>query len=450
MPAGVDDPARVAARWLAGSPTRVLPDDVVAAARRALLDWFACCIAGSQAPVVSIVRKRAQLLSPTGAAPVFFGGTAAAPWAAFIHACAAHAHDFDDTHIYTDAHFSGPTWAALLAQRAQIDAADDDALCRAYVAGFEVGAKLGGRRLGHAMAQRGFQATGLMGRLAAAAAGAVLCGLDEERSVMALALAATQSAGLTASFGTMLKAFQGGKTAFDAVLAVELAADGMTATSAIFEADGGLARALVQDGTAQIAVPDFTACWEVLRNSTKAYPCLHGLHPVIDAARELYPQLAGRAIAKVRVDVAPGVPRMARYGLPKTVDEAKFSIPYVAALGLTGRRAMLADFGSDVLNDARIRALIQRVDVVPVEGRKMIDAAMAVTLDSGETLTADVPVARGHPGRPLSEEEMRQKFESLVMPVLGERTGKLWAILGGFPDTNAVARAVKLLAAAAR
>jgi 2-methylcitrate dehydratase PrpD len=285
-----------------------------------------------------------------------------------------------------------------------------------------------------------------MGRLAAAAAGSVLTGLDEERCTVALALAATQTSGLTASFGTMLKAFQGGKAAFDAVLAVELAADGMTAGSALFAENGGLARALVQDGSAQIAVPDFTTGWEVLRNSTKAYPCLHGLHPVIDAARELSAQVTGRAIENVRVEVAPGVPRMARYRLPRTADEAKFSIPYVAALGLAGRRATLADFSEEVLNDPRFRDLMRRVEVVAVEGRKMIDAAMAVTLAGGQVLSVDVPVARGHPGRPLSDAEIAEKFESLVMPVLGARTGELWRTLCEFPEKNAVARAVQCVA----
>jgi 2-methylcitrate dehydratase PrpD len=445
-----DGPAWAAARWLAAARDLALPPDVVAAARTCLIDWFACTLGGSREPVVGLVRRRLASWSPTGSAPLLTGGSSAPAFAALLHSTAAHTTDFDDTHIWTDAHFSGPTWAAVLAQLRNDVPADDGFLCKAFVAGFETGTKLGGRRLGHAMVHRGFQATAMLGRLSGAAACAVIAGLDANRIAMALALAGCQTAGLSTAAGSMMKPFQGGKTASDAVIAAELAADGFAADPDLFDPGGGaigsqriggLARAFVQDGFAEFAHPDFAAGWEILRNSTKAYPCLHGIGPVIDAARDLQPRIAGRRVVRVRAYVGPSVPKIARYDRPRTSHEGRFSIQYCAVLGLLGRPFATADFEPAFMHSPEVQRLVGLVELVPTEGRKMYNAAVDVTLESGEVLLADVPLGRGHPGRPLSASELEAKFRLLVEPVLGGATTELLCTLEAFPRNGTISRA---------
>ncbi len=453
-PAHPDGPARAAARWLADAGDLTLPDEVIDAARTCLIDWFACVIGGLREPVSTLLLPRIRTWSPTGSAPLLVGGRAAPCFAALLHGTAVHTTDFDDTHIWTDAHFSGPTWAALLARMSGEQPIDDMRLARAFVAGFETGAKLGGRRLGHAMVHRGFQATAMLGRLAGAAACSALAGLDAERIAMALALAGCQTAGLSSAAGSMMKPFQGGKTAFDAVMAAELAEDGFEADPRLFEPGGGavgaqriggLARAFVQDGYAEFAQPDYAAGWEILRNSTKAYPCLHGLGPVIDAARDLHPQIAGRRIARVRAFVGPSIPKIARYDRPRTSHEGRFSVQYVAALGLLGHRFTPENFDPAVMHSSSVDDLVRKIEIVPTEGRKMYNAAVEVTLDSGAVLLADVPLGRGHPGRPLTAAEMEEKFRMLAEPVLHARTTQVLNVLGEFPARGSIEKAFEIV-----
>jgi len=89
-----------------------------------------------------------------------------------------------------------------------------------------------------------------------------------------------------------------------------------------------------------------------------------------------------------------------------------------------------------------LQRLVSLVEVVPTEGRKMYNAAVDVTLESGEVLLADVPLGRGHPGRPLSPLELEAKFRMLVEPVLGTATPELHAILREFPGPSSIERAV--------
>jgi 2-methylcitrate dehydratase PrpD len=449
-----DGPAWNAARWLAAARDVVLPSEVTHAAKTCLIDWFACALGGTREPVVSLVLRRVNAWSPTGTAALLTGGCAAPAFAALLHSTSAHATDFDDTHIWTDAHFSGPTWSAVLAQMRRDVDTDDLLYCKAFVAGFEAGTKLGGRRLGHAMVHRGFQATALLGRLSAAAACSVIAGLDDERIAMALAIAGCQTAGLSTAAGSMMKPFQGGKSAFDGVIAAELAADGFTGDPRLFDIGGGtigskriggLARAFVQDGFAEFAYPDFSAGWEILRNSIKVYPCLHGLGPVIDAARELSPRIAGRKITRVRAYVGPSIPKIARYDRPVTSHEGRFSVQYVATLGLLGRSFGPENFAPEVMHSREVDDLVGRVEIVPTEGRKMYNAAVDVTLESGEVLTADVPLGRGHPGRPLTDSEMEDKFRMLVEPVMSTRTTELLRALREFPQRGTVRRAFEIV-----
>lgn len=447
-------PALVAASWLADARVLPLPREVVDAARTCLVDWFACTLGGMNEPVTQIVRRRIASWAPSGSAPLLCGGDSTPCFAAMLHSTAAHTTDFDDTHIWTDAHFSGPTWAAVLSDVADTARVDDELFLRAFVAGFETGTKMGGRRLGHAMVHRGFQATAMLGRLSAAAACAVMKGLDAERIAMALTIAGCQTAGLSIAAGSMMKPYQGGKTAFDGVISADLAADGFTGDPRLFDAGGGsigakriggLARAFVQDGFAEFAVPDYSAGWEILRNSTKAYPCLHGLGPVVDAARDLHPRIAGRRVEKVRAYVGPSIPKIARYDRPQNSHEGRFSVQYVAALGLLDLPFTPRNFEAEVMFSPLVGDLVRRVEIVTVEGRKMYNAAVDVTLDTGEILLADVPLGRGHPGRPLTEGEMDAKFRMLAEPVLGERTSELLAVLHEFPVDGTLGRAFELV-----
>lgn len=439
-------PALLAAQWLAEARFEALPPATIAAARAALTDWFACVMAGRSAPVTQLVARRALLYAPGGSVRLLTGGRTTAPFAALVHATAAHAHDFDDTHIGTDAHFGGPTWAALLAIAVRSrQRLDDRQCCVAYVAGFQVGAKLGGRRLGHAMAQRGFQATGLLARISAAAACALLDRHDVRQTAMALALAASQSSGLTATFGTMTKPFQAGKAAFDGVCAADLARDGFEASPAILEDGGGLAAALVQDGSATVAVPELDSGWEVLRNSTKAYPCLHGIHPTIDAARELSARTEAADIASARAFVAPGVSKIGHFIDPTDVHQAKFSVPYCTALGLLGSRVTLEDFTDAALRRSDVRDLLRRVEVIPDAGRKMYNSAVEVTLNGGEVLRADVAMARGHPARPLTQQELEMKFMEAARHQGGVEGAALLEVLSQFPAQGTLERALAML-----
>src|SRR3954452_1940374 len=201
------------AGYIAGAGERALPPEVADMARLCLADWLGVAIGAREGPAGGIVRGTLGGWRSAGNSTVLFGGAAAAPFAALANGTLAHCLDFDDTYVRAVTHTSAPVWAATLASGEEIGAAED-AMVAAFVAGFEVASRIGDG-LGEAVTARGWHGTGVFGRLGAAAAAAALLHLDAVRPRSALGAAATQTSGLTASFGTMAKPFHAGRAAMD-------------------------------------------------------------------------------------------------------------------------------------------------------------------------------------------------------------------------------------------
>jgi 2-methylcitrate dehydratase PrpD len=78
------------------------------------------------------------------------------------------------------------------------------------------------------------------------------------------------------------------------------------------------------------------------------------------------------------------------------------------------------------VNDARIRALSERIAVVgdaafdrdaATEGQS-VASTTTVKLDDGTTITCEVPHPVGSPKNPLTAEALHSKFETLTAPVM--------------------------------
>ena len=423
------------AAYIAGARDRALPAEVADMARLCLADWLGVAIGAGEEPAGRIVRETAASWRSSGRATVLFGGTAAAPFAALANGTLAHCLDFDDTYVKAVTHISAPVWAATLAVGEEIGAEERD-LLTAFVAGFETASRLGSG-LGEAVTARGWHSTGVFGRIGAAAASAAILRLDAERALHALGAAATQTGGLTASFGTMAKPFHAGKAAMDGVVAAQLAAAGFAAATELFEPGGGLDTAFVQDGSATISpiAPIDLAGWHILDNSFKPYAACHLTHPAVDAAHALAPCASEiAAIKAVRAEIGALANQITggKSGMPATPLEAKFDLKYCVALGLHGHALSAADFREPWQPDPAVGATAQKVAVVVSPEMGFAAARLTIDFTDGRRGQAHVPVAKGHPGNPMSWDDMWLKFEALVAPRLGLRSGTLFGLVREF------------------
>ena len=210
-------------------------------ARRGVLDWIGCALAGSGHRTITTLLGVLQETSGKPAATVLGRklklGLLDAPLA---NGQMGHVLDYDDTHMGgVVLHTSSPVLAALfaLAERAPVSG---EQFMLAYAAGFEAGVRSGRTAPGHH--KGGWHLTGTLGSIAAGVAGGKLLELDAQQLTYAMGIAATQAGGMQQNRGTMCKSLHAGKAASNGVLAALLAERGFDSTQEIIEGKKGFAR----------------------------------------------------------------------------------------------------------------------------------------------------------------------------------------------------------------
>ena len=394
-----------------------LPEEAVRVARMGFIDTIGTMMVGRKEDSVRIMT---DVLAPAdGPATLTFGARkATAPEAAWINGTAAHALDYDDVSLR--GHPSTVLVPAILAEAETLDSTGSD-MITAYVAGYEVWAELALRENG-LLHEKGWHPTGLYGAPAAAAACAKLRKLDAEKSAIAIALGASQSSGLMSNFGTMTKPFHAGKAAHAGIMAARLAEAGFTANTDALEHPRGFLHAISPQGNEdRTSEAKAGKEWRILSHGLgiKKYPMCYATHRAIDCMLDLLnnsPIKAGD-VKKISVGISDNASKVLRNAQPDTGLAAKFSIQFAMASGIIANRVGLRELTDEFVQRADVQALMKKVEVVTttdydpdMPGAARADT-VAVELNDGRTIAGD-PVARatGHPSRPLTEEQLLEKF----------------------------------------
>ncbi|MBC7779618.1 MAG: MmgE/PrpD family protein [Proteobacteria bacterium] len=387
--------------------------------RRGVLDWLGCALAGSTHREVDV------LLSVYGAA----GGRAQATVlgrdlrlgvleAPVVNGQMGHLLDYDDTHMGgVVLHASSPVLAALfaLAERKQVSGA---ALMLAYAVGFEAGVRVGRTAPDHH--DGGWHLTGTLGTIAAGAAASRLLGLDAQQTTYALAIAATQAAGMQQNRGTMCKSFHAGKAASNGVLAALLAEKGFDGTQEIVEGGKGFGRIYSRRADPDALLADLDGPWMIESNGHKPYACGVLLHPLIDAMVEIRRRcsLDPAEVSKIELTVHPLVLSITGVSEPSTGLQSKFSFRHSAAVAFIDGNARVAQYTDAKANDRRIVAL-RRTVTARGDASMGKDEARAVLTAGGERHEVHVPHASGTTAKPMTDEAIEAKFVANAAPVIG-------------------------------
>ena len=410
MPAAV---TRDLADFIAGSRWQDIPPEVRREGVRGLLNYIGCALGGCGDEAIGLAIR---VLSPSFGAPQagLIGRTERCDVlnAAFLNAASANVLEYDDTHLATVMHPAAPVAPGLFAL-AEARGASGLELVHAFILGVEAGCRIGTAVMPHHY-RRGAHITATCGIFGAAAATGKLIGLDAVRMNWALGHAATQSAGLVESLGSMSKSIGVGNSARNGLAGALFAEAGFTAAESAIEGRYGFA-AVASDTVDLGKITDgLGERWEILANAYKPYPCGVVLFPVIDACLELRKRLEVSRIARV---VVRGHPLLCeRTDRPDVGDgrSAKVSLQHTVAVALLQGAAGLAQYTDAAVADPAVQALRDKVtaeddSAIPVEG-----AVVTVGLDDGSSLSERVRHGRGTPGRPMSDIELDAKVSELA------------------------------------
>ncbi|MFK4100458.1 MmgE/PrpD family protein [Streptomyces sp. NPDC019531] len=413
-----------------------LAAEVRHAAVRAVVDWVSATVPGTG---TRAARALTEALDP-GPGPARLipsGRPADVRTAALLNGTAAHAAELDD--IYRDAfyHPGAPTVAAAFAVADLLDASGEDFL-RAVTIGYEIGARIalavGPRHY------RNWHTTGTVGTFGAAAAAAELMGLEPARLAGALALAGTMTAGLQQTFRSPStgKPLHSGHAAEAGVVAALAARKGLTGALDVLEGPAGFGVATA--GIENLTVSGLGEPFCVTETTVKNHACCGHTFAAIDAALELRDSVRTEDIKAIEIETYAVATKVAGRPDPVDPDEARFSLAHTVAAALVLGGVRLHAFTPTAVRDPSIRRLVActtaRVDpaldrLAPARRA----ARVRITDRHGGTHERLRLTRKGDPDDPLTDDELRAKYDELVPPYLGAaRAGAIADALWNLPS----------------
>jgi aconitate decarboxylase len=416
------------ASWVVNLDSPSIPASVKQAALRSLYNYIGCAIGGSNHPAVT---KAYDALSP------FFGPQtssllghagakkADAQHAALLNGIASHVHDYDDTHLATIIHPTGPVASALLAYAEYTGSVSGSELLCALTAGIEASCKIG-LAVWPEHYDIGWHITSSTGGVGAAIAVGKLMGLNEDQMAHAIGIAAVQVVGLREMFGSDTKSFHPGRAAQNGLIAALLAEKGYTSSPQALEAKRGWANVVAGGGTPKLEqfVSELGHKWEIETNAFKPFPCGIVCHPVIDGCIQAHQELTNKRlkvedIEKVETLVHPLVIELTSKRTPKDGLESKFSVFHGGAVGILFGKAGPAEYADEVVTGSKVIAIRDKIDASPSKDVQPDEAYLTIHFTNGNKLEKHIEHAVGSLEVPMTDEQLTGKFVDQSALVLG-------------------------------
>ncbi len=422
------DQTRKLAELVAHTAYEDLPPEVVERAKVVMLDTLSCAVAGyTKAPEECgwIIRMAKEL----GGAPestIWMDGTkVSALAAALANSCMVHTIDFDDTHLESVAHLGSSLLGAVLSLGEKCRATGKEVLT-AFVLGFEVAARVG-NSVNKGAVHRHYKywhPTATCGTIGCAAACAKLLKLDAQETEMALGLGIDQAAGFRYCIdrGDFSKSLHPAWAAMRGVMAAQLIAIGANGPVGLLEYPTGFCAAMCDAPVLDYLDEGLGTDWAILQDALKLYPTIHGSHSGIEATLNLVLEhdLQPEEIAHVLIRLSPLAKGQGVNYAPSNVLAARLSIPCCIAIAITQRRVTLDDFTEERIHDPDFLAYMQKVAVEPEPDfhQRYPDSGFTseatITTTDGRTFTCLVPYCKAHPKRPVTQADLKEKYDMLA------------------------------------
>ena len=438
-----------ATRQLARYLIAARPDDLPAPVRqegvRTFFNWLGCAVGGARHEAVEIaIATLSPFSGPPQATILGRSDRTDVLHASLINGISSHVFDFDDTHLRTVIHPAGPVAAAILALAEYRPVSGRDFL-NALVLGIETECRIGNAVFPDHY-DVGWHITGSAGVFGAAAAAGKLLGLDEQRMLWALGLAATQPVGLREMFGTMTKSFHPGRAAQNGLTAALMAAGGYTSSNQGIEAKRGWANVTSTKQDWGAIVDGLGDSYEILLNTYKPFACGIVIHPAIDGCIQLRNEhgLAAGDIERVDLAVHPLVLELTGKKTPQTGLDGKFSVYHSVAVAIIQGCAGEPQYSDAAVHDAQTMALRDRVVAAVDPSVSSAAVRITITLEDGRQLEKHVENAIGSVARPMTDRDLEQKFAGLADGIMPDEQARSLAALcwrlESLPDMAALAR----------
>ncbi len=396
-----------------------------------ILDLISSAAAGEHAnhEMNNVVFQVLRQQSSAGQSSLLFRREMlSAAQAAFYNAFVANGADMDDGHMLANGH-PGVTVIPPVLALAEWRMLPYQNVAAAITAGYEIYIRLS-KAIMPSHLRRGFNGTGTVGSIAAAAAAAKVLRSDAERIHIAMGLAATSASGLMElnETGQAMKPINPANAAYRGVLCALLAEAGAVGPVAPLDGNKGFFKAFADEINTNEITDGLGEDFQLDTAYIKLYPACRHMHAMVDCAAAIRAK-EGFALKDIRELTLYTYPASADLtGLirhPKSGAEAKFSLTYATAVALLTGGFSLNDLTAEDEQDDAVCGLIDKmkIEVDPtLENRSIMlrGAQLKVTLEDGRVFSSYVEVPKGEKKFPAEAEDIRRKLDACTGRLLSD------------------------------
>ncbi len=353
---------------------RGLPEEIRKKVELHILDTVGISLAAYKGPVVALQSISGISLGIDGGAGKVIGSRLQFPpaYAAFSNTALAHALDYDDINDIARIHPTPVILAAALAA-ADIEESRATDLVTAVGLGNELLC-----RLGYAIEPKGTGADSkwflsqLFGYLGAALTAGLVLGLDDSELVNALGLAYMQLAGGKepgVGIGSQARSIYPAFASMGGVQAAFLAREGVTAPTSSMDGKTGLFQNYFGKNLndRQLKILLDSESWAFSDTSIKLLPSCRYSHPYIRSAQVLRNELKNNQIESLVIGVNETANMLCHPITdrchPKTLQDAKFSIPFMVAFTFIHGNVNLNNLTENAIGDSQVSNLSKLIKI---------------------------------------------------------------------------------------
>ena len=439
-----------------------LPEDVINTAKYLFLDYLGVTIRGSQTESARSAQSLASKF-PSAAPDMTVIGTDVASdalHAALANGIAAHSIECDDVVNEASLHPAVTVMTTALSAASLAGGCSGKDFISAIVGGYETVIRLGVALDPASHYARGFHPTATCGTFGSAMTAACILKLGKERTADALGIAGSQAAGSMEYLtdGVYTKRFHAGWASQSGLTAALLAAEGFSGPKTIIEGKFGFLKGYSGNPRPERLFSDWKNPYKIMKTSIKPHACCRYNQGPIDCLLQIMidHQLAAEEVKTAMVGVlSAGFPLVAepveKKRRPATIVDAQFSMPFGAAVAILFGNAALDQYTLKNLESKRIKDLMDQIICVRDPSLDATypskwPASAEIQTHAGRKYNYKIEYPKGDPENPLSNEELIDKFLTMVKPVLPiQQAQKIIRLVENFEDLADVRHFMKVL-----
>ncbi len=411
------DPIEGLADHVISAQYQDMPANAIEAAKTYILDSFGVGLAGSTGPFIDELLKTFSDRNISGPAARVLGQSAklTPSDAALMNGYQIHNSEFDCVHEKAVLHPMTVLLSALLADGDRRGGINGQTLIEASVLGVDVACNLG------VACSTGLQffRPATAGAFAAVAAIGRARNYDKETLLNAFSLVYSQLSGTMQAHteGSPLLALQIGFNSRNALVACDLAENGLPGLEGVLEGPFGYFGLIERNGDIGSLLPSLGEVWRITEVAHKPFPSGRATHGIVDAIREFQSQ------KQINVDdinkVEAHVPSLTHHliGRPvhnaMEVNYARLNGQYAASVMLQRGFIGIDDFTMDSIRDRTSVSLAEKV-IISInddpDPNALSPVDVVIHMKDGSLLTKRIETVYGNPKKPMTREAHLSKF----------------------------------------